>query len=81
MSKTLQDLRTDAGLSQSQVAKKLGIKAYQLVSNWERAKSQPNFAHIRGLAKLYGLKTDDIIDAIEATKVSHNETVSQKNAG
>lgn len=51
-------LRTVAGLSQLEVARALGLKSGQLVSNWERGVCYPPLESFGELSNLYnvGLK-------------------------
>ena len=52
----LKTLRESAGLSQADVADKLGYISGQFISNWERGVSFPPIKAIPKLAKIY--KTD-----------------------
>lgn len=54
--KWLKELRLKAGLSQGDVAQKLGYTSPQFVSNWERDLSVPPKATLPEIAKIY--KTD-----------------------
>lgn len=53
----LKKARTQAGLSQKEVASVLGYKSSQFISNWERGLSSPPLATLRRLCVLY--KTDE----------------------
>jgi transcriptional regulator with XRE-family HTH domain len=53
----LKRARTQAGLSQKEVAATLGYKSSQFISNWERGLSSPPLATLRKLCTLY--KTDE----------------------
>lgn len=44
--------RTNAGLTQAALAKKLGYSSSQFVSNWERAASLPPLHKLAKIAKL-----------------------------
>lgn len=44
--------RTGAGLTQAQLAQKLGYSSPQFVSNWERAESLPPISTMPKIAKL-----------------------------
>jgi transcriptional regulator with XRE-family HTH domain len=48
-------LRENAGLSQKEVAAKLGYKSGQVVSNYERGLCRPPLASLPQLARLYGV--------------------------
>lgn len=64
LGKTLKQLRTNAGLSQREVAKALGYKTPQLISNNERNISHPPMNSIRKLAKLYAVDADSLFGLI-----------------
>ncbi len=60
----LQKLRKENGLSQEQLAEKLGISR-QAVSKWERAESSPDTDNLICLAKLYGITIDELLKTSE----------------
>ncbi len=64
---TLKELREAKFLTQLQVAIKLGVNP-TTVSNWERGIQDPRLAQIPILAELYGVTTQQIIDAVKAAK-------------
>ena len=51
--------RTNAGLTQAQVAKKLKI-AVSTVRNWESGKTSPNLKQAYAICELYGIPLDQI---------------------
>lgn len=51
--------RLDAGLSQTQLAQKLGISS-QAVSKWETNFSQPDITLLPEIASLFGVPIDDL---------------------
>lgn len=53
-------LRKKAGLSQEELAEKLGVSR-QSVSKWEGAQSVPDLNRILELAKLFGVTTDFLL--------------------
>ena len=59
MQMTLKALRTNANLSQDEVADKLGISKYT-VQNYESAKTFPDAQMIKKIEKLYHVHYDDI---------------------
>ena len=61
----LQKLRLDAGLQQTDVAKALGYKTSQFVSNWERGASMPPIKALRTLADLYQVPAETIYLKVE----------------
>lgn len=63
-SMTLQDMRTRAGLSQSAVARKLGI-LQSLLSEIERGRRDLSMDVAAKLADVYGVAADDAADAWE----------------
>lgn len=68
---TLTSLRQARGLSQEQLAAKLGLSR-QAISNWERDESVPDTANLIALAGLYGVTLDELVgssgdNAVEET--------------
>lgn len=61
-SKFIKEKRISAGLSQKQVAQKLGYTTPQFVSNWERAKSHPPAESFRILSSLYKVSFELIVE-------------------
>ena len=60
----LVNLRKKNGLSQEQLAAKLGLSR-QAVSKWERAEASPDTDNLICLAKLYGVSLDDLLNTDE----------------
>lgn len=58
----LYELRKQNGLSQEEVADKLGISR-QAVSKWERAEASPDTDNLISLAKLYNISLDELLNA------------------
>ena len=56
----LQKLTKDRGLSQEELAEKLGISR-QAVSKWERAESSPDTDNLIALANLYSISLDELL--------------------
>ncbi len=56
----LVDLRKGKGLSQEELAEKLGISR-QAVSKWERAESSPDTDNLIALAKIYQVSLDELL--------------------
>lgn len=71
----LLQLRKEKGLSQEQLAQKLGISR-QAVSKWERAEASPDTDNLIELAKLYDISLDELLlhDPTQKTK-----TVEEKD--
>jgi transcriptional regulator with XRE-family HTH domain len=57
----LVDLRKKSGLSQEELAAKLGLSR-QAVSKWERAEASPDTDNLICLAKLYGVSLDTLLN-------------------
>jgi len=57
----LVELRKKQGLSQEELAARLGISR-QAVSKWERAESSPDTDNLIALAELYGVSLDDLLN-------------------
>ncbi len=58
----LKEKRVSAGLSQREVADKMGYSTPQFVSNWERGISHPPIAQLKKLAELYGIRAEDLFE-------------------
>jgi transcriptional regulator with XRE-family HTH domain len=56
----LYELRKKSGLSQEELAEKLGVSR-QAVSKWERSESSPDTDNLIALARLYDLSLDELI--------------------
>lgn len=57
--KTIQELREAAGLTQAQLAARIGVTVGS-VSAWERRLNEPRASQLRALAHLFGVSMDDI---------------------
>ena len=55
------DVRKKKGLSQEEVAEKLGVSR-QTISKWETEETVPDIYQAKKLAKIYGLSLDELID-------------------
>ena len=53
-------IRIQCGLTQQQVANKLGIRQSN-VSDWEMDKSRPEYENLIKLAKLYDVSLEDLL--------------------
>ena len=58
---SLYDSRKKKGLSQEEVAEKLGVSR-QTISKWETEETVPDIYQAKKLAKIYGLSLDELID-------------------
>lgn len=59
---SLYKYRKKKGLSQEEVAEKLGVSR-QTISKWETEETVPDIYQAKKLAKIYGLSLDELIDA------------------
>jgi transcriptional regulator with XRE-family HTH domain len=66
----LRDKRIESGLSQMDVARKLGYTSAQFVSNWERGLSSPPIHTLRKLSELYNIPPDTLFDTTLKTMIS-----------
>jgi transcriptional regulator with XRE-family HTH domain len=55
-------LRQSLGLSQSQIAKRLGIQEYTNISKYEHNKNEPPLAVLLAYAKLINVSVEVLID-------------------
>jgi transcriptional regulator with XRE-family HTH domain len=63
----IQKLRTDAKLTQEQLAQKLFVSR-ELVSKWELGQRRPNIREVREMAKLFRVRIDELIDTNDLWK-------------
>ena len=56
----LYELRRASGMSQEELAEKLGVSR-QAVSKWESGASDPSTANLLALAKLYGVPAEELL--------------------
>ena len=79
----LVELRKKNGLSQEELADKLGLSR-QAVSKWERAESSPDTDNLICLAKLYNVSLDELLntdETIEEISREVKEKEEEKNKG
>lgn len=58
----LKQKRVAAGLSQRDVADKLGYSTPQFISNWERGVSHPPINALKRLGELYKVSAEDLFE-------------------
>lgn len=78
----LVNLRKEKGLSQEQLAEKIGVSR-QAVSKWERSEASPDTDNIILLARLYNISLDDLLrteDDIPEAKDSTDEATEEPEA-
>lgn len=57
----LKDKRVHVGMTQSEVASKLGYSTPQFISNFERGLCSPPLKNLKTLVKLYRIPVDEIM--------------------
>ena len=70
-------LRKKSGLSQEELADKLGISR-QSVSKWERAEASPDTDNLICLAKIYGVSLDELLSTDEDVDTIVKEQVKEE---
>ena len=78
LARFLRSSREAAGLTQTEVAEKLGYGSSQFISNWERARSTPPMNTLRTLAKMYKINMDDLFEHISAASLYYAEQSMRK---
>ena len=73
--KTIADLRKEKGMTQAELAEKLGVTD-KAVSKWERDLSYPDTALLPRIAELFGLSVDDLMRNSNMTKDSRNKSIN-----
>ena len=71
------ELRKSRGLSQEELAEKLGLSR-QAVSKWERAESSPDIDNIMALSRLYGVSVDELLCNENAVSADESELAFEK---
>ena len=72
LGKKIKQLRLKAGLTQEQLAEKLGIGA-QSVSKWENAVAMPDITTLPLLAETFGVSIDDLFDLTTEQRLNRIE--------
>lgn len=67
MMRTIRELREAAGLTQVQLAQKVGVTP-SAVYNWERGRNEPKASEVRSMARLFGVSMDEVAFEAEAAK-------------
>ena len=78
--KKLKEARTNAGLTQEQVAEKIMVSR-QTISNWENGKSLPDIVSILNLSDLYQISLDELLkgDTKMKEKIEKDAKVARGN--
>lgn len=66
LSDKIKDLRKGNNMSQDELAEKLGVSR-QSISLWETGQTQPTLDNIIGMAKIFDVSTDTILDNTDTT--------------
>lgn len=79
LGKSLYDARKKSGLSQEDVAEKLGVSR-QTISKWELDETLPDIRQSKRLSALYHLTLDELVDFdLEIKEIEHTiETMSKE---
>ena len=72
LGRKIKQLRFKAGLTQEQLAEKLGIGA-QSVSKWENAVAMPDITALPLLAEIFGVSIDDLFDLTAEQRLNRIE--------
>ena len=72
LGKKIKQLRFKAGLTQDQLAEKLGLSA-QSVSKWENAVAMPDITLLPMLAEVFGVSIDDLFDLTNEQRLNRIE--------
>lgn len=72
LGKKIRQLRFKAGLTQEQLAEKLGIGA-QSVSKWENSATMPDITALPLLAEIFGISIDDLFDLTTEQRLNRIE--------
>ena len=72
LGKKIKQYRFKTGLTQEQLAEKLGIGA-QSVSKWENAVAMPDITTLPLLAEIFGVSIDDLFDLTTEQRLNRIE--------
>ena len=75
--KKLKEARTNAGLTQEQVAEKIMVSR-QTISNWENGKSLPDIVSILNLSDLYQISLDELLKGDTKMKEKIEKAIKDK---
>ena len=60
----LRECRKNAGLTQLEVAEKLGFKSTERISKWEKGVKYPNVANLFRIARIYRVNAEELYNEI-----------------
>ena len=66
----LKQKRTEANLTQKEVADEFGYSTAQFVSNWERDVSMPPIKDLKRLGQLYKIPVDELFEVTLKVKIA-----------
>lgn len=69
LAKFLKTSRTNAGVSQMDVATRLGYSTAQFISNWERGVSTPPIETLGILANMYKVSADELFEILQKVTI------------
>lgn len=78
LAKFLKEKRVQSGLSQKDVAERLGYSTSQFISNWERGISHPPLNTLRSLSQLYKINPEEMFDVLLKATVAQVEVDLKK---
>lgn len=78
LAKFLKEKRVQSGLSQKDVAEKLGYSTSQFISNWERGISHPPLNTLRSLSQLYKINPEEMFEVLLKATVAQVEVDLKK---
>ena len=80
LSDQIRKYRKEKGLSQDELAEKLGVSR-QSISLWENGQTQPTIENILALARIFNVSTDAILGNTEEVKSQAEEVVLGASEG
>lgn len=78
-SSNLRRLRREHGMSQDDLAKKLGYKSFTTIQKWESDVSEPTVSVVKRLAEIFNVTMDELINADIPTTVGKESTNEELN--
>lgn len=76
--KFILEQRKKLNLTQSELAEKLSVTS-QAISKWERGRGLPDIEMLNGLAKIFNVEIDDILNGEDKTKIENDMLKSSIN--
>lgn len=74
----IQELRVSAGLTQRELAAKIGVKNYT-VANWEQGRTEPSIGDLIDLANYFDCSVDYLIGRTDEFEKTHTHKSSKAN--